>query len=56
MKTLIKLTFLVLILSLLPSCLYRMPDEETASLIPMVNNPKVYQDRNPTSIPSTGGF
>lgn len=56
--TLKKILFFVLLLLpllFLSSCIYKMPDEDTASLIPLTNNPKVYQDNSP-SMPVQGGF
>ncbi|MCH9634610.1 MAG: hypothetical protein S4CHLAM7_13630 [Chlamydiae bacterium] len=33
-----------------------MPSDDTASLIPITNNPKVFQDDAQSSIPAQGGF
>lgn len=52
----IKYIFFLTLFLLLTSCIYKMPTDETVSLIPMTNNPKIIQDDNSSAIPTQGGF
>lgn len=52
----IKYFFLLTLFFILTSCIYKMPSDDTASLIPITNNPKVFQDDAQSSIPAQGGF
>ncbi len=52
----IKYFFFATLFIVLTSCIYKMPTEDTATLIPITNNPRVFQDDTQSSIPNQGGF
>jgi hypothetical protein len=49
-----KFLFSFFLLATLPSCLYHMPGPDEVSTVPIVNNPNIYQDRGPASMPGVG--